>query len=184
MRSHPALMTLRILWFALLAATFIYMGIAYGVFAKKAIVPQVPIMPPIFAAVSLVVAVLSFIMPRIVYRQAAKSMNVKIADEVANNVFPDGYREAMPKQHVFADPKDAMGKAFACFMTSFILSVALSEAIALFGLVVAQLGFDMMTSLPFFIAGAVLIAIRFPQQETVVTMFESVQGAVFPPQNG
>ena len=184
MRSHPALMTVRILWFALLVSVFIYMGIAYGVFAGKAVVPQEPLMPPVFAALSLVIAVMSFVMPKFIYRQAAASVNVKIEDEVVASAFPKRYRESMPKQHVFADPRDAMSKAFACYMSPFIISVALSEAIALFGLVLAQLGFDMKTSLPFFIVGAALVAVRFPQQETVVTMFENVKGAAFPPQNG
>ncbi|HRI62858.1 MAG TPA: hypothetical protein PK156_01435 [Polyangium sp.] len=184
MKSHPALMTLRILWFALLMSTFLYMGIAYGVLAGKATVPQIPIMPPVLAALSLVLAATSFLLPRFIYPQAAKTAAVKIEEEVASNsAFPDRYREASPKQRVFADPSEAMSKAFACFMTPFILSLALSEAIALFGLVLAQLGFETILSVPFFVAGAVLIAIRFPQQATVVTMFEKVHGAVFPQQN-
>jgi hypothetical protein len=184
MRAHPALTTLRILWFALFVSTFLYMGIAYGVLAKKAPVPQVPIMPPIFGALSLAVAGMSFLLPKITYSQAAKNAHVKIDEEVTtNSAFPDRYRDAVPRQRVFAEPSEALSKAFACFMSPFILSLALSEAVALFGFVLAQLGFEMMITLPFFVAGAALIAVRFPRQETVVAMFENVQGAVFPQQN-
>lgn len=184
MRSHPALMTLRILWFALFASIFLYMGIAYGVFTGKPTASPAPIIPPTFGLVSIVLAATSFILPRHSYRPMAKAAKVKIEEEVASNsVFPDRYREALPKQRVFAEPREALDKAFAVFMTPFIVSLALSEAIALFGFVVAQLGFGMMSSLPFFVAGAVLIAIRFPRQETVMARFEKAQSASFPQQN-
>lgn len=185
MRPHPALMTMRIIWFALLMATFIYMGIAYGVLPKRAAPPPPnPIMPALFGGVSLVVAVLSFLVPRMSYQQTAKSMNAKIAEEAAPSAFSARYREAMPKRAIFADPDSAVRQAFMSFQTPFILSIALSEAIALFGFVLAQLGFEMMMSLPFFVAGAVLIGIRFPQQATILAKFEQVYGASFPAQNG
>lgn len=180
MRSHPSLFTLRILWFALLVAAFLYMGIAYGVLAKNGMVPQNPIMPPVLGGLSCVIAVISFLLPRITYQQAAKSLKVDVTEEVAPSAFPDGYRDAMPKRQVFADPEAATKTAFACFMSPFILSIALSESIALFGLVLAQLGFETVISLPFFLAGAVLIAVRFPRQATVLGMFERAKGASFP----
>lgn len=184
MPSHPALKTIRILWFALLFATFLYMGVAYSVLPKNTAAPQQPFMPFVLAGLSLSIAVISFLLPRMTYKQAAKNADVKISEEIVSSAFPNRYREAMPKRMVFADPNDAAHKAFVCFQAPFILSLALSEAIALFGLVLAQLGFEKMLSLPFFLAGAVLIAIRFPQQVTVLTMFEQAHGAKFPTQNG
>jgi len=175
---------MRILWFALLAATFIYMGIAYGGLAKAAVIPQEPMMVAIFGGVSLMMAVMSFLLPRMTYKQAARAASVKIEEEVASSAFPNRYREALPKRTVFSNPDAAMTKAFACFQAPFILSMALSEAIALFGLVVSQLGFPIMMSLPFFLVGAVLVAIRFPQQANVLSMFEQARGASFPAQNG
>lgn len=183
MRPHPALMTLRILWFALLMSTFLYMGISYGVLPKRAATPQIPIMPMVLGSLSLVLMGMSFLLPRMTYQQAAKAADVKIEEEVAPNAFPDRYREAMPKRTVFTEPDAAMGKAFACFQAPFILSLALSEAIAIFGFVLAQLGFEMMASLPFFLVGAALIAIRFPQQANILAMFEQARGAAFPAQN-
>jgi hypothetical protein len=184
MRQHPALKTTRILWFALFASTFIYMGVAYGVLPKNARAPETPSMPFVFGGISLVLGVMSFLLPRMTYQQAAKTMNAKIEDEVVPNAFPDRYRQAMPKRAVFAEPNAAVGQAYACFNTPFILSLALSEAIALFGFVLSQMGFDKMISLPFFLAGAVLVAIRFPTQANVQRMFEQACGATFPAQNG
>lgn len=184
MRPHPALNTARILWFALLMATFLYMGIAYGVLPKKVTVAPDPMMPGLFGGIAVVVAVMSFLVPRMTYQQAAKAADVKIEEEVVSNAFPKRYREAMPKRAVFAEPGEAIAKAYACFQAPFILSIALSEAIALFGLVLAQLGFDMAVSLPFFLAGAALIVNRFPQEPKVLAMFEQARGASFPTQNG
>ncbi len=184
MRPHPALMTMRILWFALLAAAFMYMGIAYGVLPKTITTPPEPMMAPVFAGLSLILAVMSFLLPRNTYKQAARAASVKIEEEVAPSAFPNRYREAMPKRAVFAEPAAAASKAFACFQAPFILSIALSEAIALFGLVLSQVGFDKTVSLPFFLAGAVLVAIRFPQQANVLALFERAHGASFPAQNG
>jgi hypothetical protein len=180
MHPHPSLMTLRIIWFALLTATFLYLGVAVGVLAKVAQVPQIPIMPFVLSGMSLVLAVMSFVLPSMIYGQAAKTGDVQIKDELVPNAYPDRYRQAMPKRQIFADPPAAMRMAFASFMTPFILSLALSEAIALFGLVLVQLGFGTTMGLPFFLAGALLIAVRFPSQSKVLRMFEQARGAVFP----
>jgi hypothetical protein len=184
MRPHPALNTVRILWFALLMAIFLHMGIAYGVLPKKVAVAPDPIMPWALGGVAVLVAVMSFLVPRMTYQQAAKAADVKIAEEVASTAFPNRYREALPKRAVFAEPDAAVAKAYACFQAPFIMSIALSEAVALFGLVLAQLGFDMAVSLPFFLTGAALILNRFPQEPKVLAMFEQARGASFPTRNG
>lgn len=184
MRSHSALMTLRLLWFALLAATFMYLGMAVGVFAKTAAKPQLPIMPYVLGGLSLMIAIISFVLPAILYARVAKMGEVGITDEAAPNAFPARYREAMPKRQIFSDPQAAMNKAFSSFMVPFILSLALSEAIALFGLVLVVLGFGVPMALPFFLLGALLIGIRFPTQAKVLGMFEKVRLAAFPTTNG
>jgi hypothetical protein len=183
MRQQPALMTLRIIWFALLASCFVYMAIAYVVLAdvKKAGSGLLnPMTPTIFAVVSVALAVASFLVPRIVYQQTTRVMNSKTEEEVASSAFPDRYREAMPKRVVFAEPETAAKTAFLCFHTPFILALAFSEAVALLGFLAAQMGYPLPSSLPFFVAGALLIAIRFPRQSTVLGMFERARGASFP----
>lgn len=182
MRSQSQILVLRILWFALLLAAFLYVGIGYGVLAKNPHPPQVPIMPMALGGLSVIVAIMSLVMPIFIYRQTVKRMDVKTTQEVAPNVFPDRYREAMPKQTVFADPEAAMKQAYASFMTPFILSLALSEAIATFGLVLVQLGFETVQSAPFFVTGILLIVLRFPRHAQVQGVFERACGAVFPAQ--
>lgn len=182
MRPHPALFTQRIIWFALLASIFMHAGIAYTILNKQKFRPEQASMPAFLAGLALIIVVVSFILPKTIYRQAAKATNVKIAEQAAPNAFPGRYREAMPKQAVFDDP-NARSYAFASHTTPFIISLALSEAVGLFGLVLTQLGFDMPTTLPFFIAGAVLITIRFPREAKILEMYEEAHGATFPAEN-
>lgn len=184
MRPHPAMLTLRILWFALLASVFLYLGIAIAVLSKVAMKPQIPFMPFVLGGLSLVIAVLSFVLPPVIYAQVAKAVEIDVKDEVVPSAFPSRYREALPKRQIFSDPQAATNKAFALFMTPFILSLALSEAIALFGLILVQMGFGVLTGLPFFFVGAVLIALRFPTEAKVRDMFEKARGAAFPTSNG
>lgn len=184
MRPQPQLLVFRILWFALLLAAFLYVAIGYGVLAKNAHPPQLPIMPMALGGLSVVVAIMSFLMPRFIYRQRVMEMDVKIVNEIAPNAFPDRYREAIPKRAIFADPERAITQAYLSFMTPFIMSLALSEAIALFGLVLLQLGFGPTLPIPFFAVGILLVAIRFPRHSQVQEAFEQARGAVFPAQNG
>jgi len=173
------LLTMRIIWFALLIACFLYMVIVYVVLTPTA-VPSTPQMPYFFGAVAACIAIVSFLMPRMVYSQVARVAKVKTKEEAASSAFPESYRDAMPKRVVFAEPHVAMGKAYVCFMNPFVMSLAFSEAVAVFGFVIAMLGFAWQASLPFFLTGAVLIAIRFPTESTVLRMFEQAQGASFP----
>jgi hypothetical protein len=184
MRQHPALYTLRIVWFALLASTFMYLGLAVAVLAKTAQKPQVDVMLFALPVVALLVTIMSFVLPPFLYRQAANAGDLEIKGEVVPNAYPDRYREAVPKRQVFADPEAAMSKAYASFMTPFILSLALSEAVAIFGLVIVMMGFGVSMGVPYFLFGATLIAVRFPSHSKVLAMFEKVRGAFFPTSQG
>jgi hypothetical protein len=180
MAAHPALRTTRILWFALLVACFMYVGLAFGGFFPRPVVAPEPIMPIAFAGVAAMLSAASFLMPRMVYAGAARAADLATQEEVAPDGYSQKYREAMPKSVVFADPNAARNKAYALFMTPFILSLALSEAIALFGLVLSVLGFEKTVCAPFFAVGAVLILIRFPSEPSILAALERARGASFP----
>ena len=184
MRPSPALMTLRIIWFALLMSAFLYIGLVFFVLPKPTRPARDAFMLVGICAMSAVVAVMSFIMPRILYRNAVKRVDTQTTEQIAPNAFPGRYREVTPKRIVFADPVAAQKQAYLCFQTPFIMSLALSEAIAICGLVLAQLGYEALYPLPFFIVGILLIAIRFPRHEQVIKAFEQAREAVFPAQNG
>jgi len=180
MAPHPALRTTRILWFALLLSVFLYAGLPFTGLLPPAKGPPLPIMSYALAAMSLALAVTSFLLPKTIYSGALRATQVETTEEVAPSAFSEQYRAATPKARVFVDPNAAKSKAYAVFFTPFILSLALSEAIALFGLVLASLGFDKVVYLPFFGVGAVLIALRFPNEASILAAFERAHGASFP----
>ncbi|MDI3288679.1 hypothetical protein [Polyangium sp. 15x6] len=180
MAQHPTLNVMRILWMAMLIATTMYVGLAFSGILKPPPEPVVPMMPFVFGLLSLVLTIVSFALPRSIHAAAARAAEVEIREEAPPDAFSGHYREAMEKRRVFADPAAAMAKAYTSYMTPFVLSIAFSEAIALFGLVLAFLGFEKILVVPFFVAGATLIAIRFPTQPKILDAFEAARGATFP----
>lgn len=165
------LRTSRVLYGALVAATVLLAAISFIV---KPDVPQ-PIQPlvEIYIAVAAVgVAVTSFVFP-------AKALATSAA-RTRMEVVPSGVTmEGLPMPPRFADPLGAARRAMAAAQTSFILSLALSEAVSLFGLVLHMLGAPRPVSLPFFVAGTVLAALRFPTLSRFVAPFERAHGASF-----
>lgn len=179
-RSIPTLAVMRIIWAALLMTCFIHAGIAFsGIFPAQHEL-SMPILPYLFGGLAVVLSVMSFVMPRAMYVGAARAATLSIREEAAPEAFAGRYRDAMEKRRVFADLASARDYAFGVFMTRLILSCALSEAIALFGLVLAMQGFGPLVSAPFFVGGAALIAARFPREEQILDAFERAQGAAFP----
>lgn len=79
------------------------------------------------------------------------------------------------------DPDDVIRRASSAFMTAFLISVSLAEAIAILGVVAAFLGFAVTLYLPFLAFGFILILVRFPRYETMVKQVETAAGARFGP---
>ncbi len=167
----------RILWGALLWSCVLYAIVAFVARPADA-VPQ-PILLPLLSVAAVVVAVLSFVIPRITYASAARSMTNKpaIVERGAMPVDAAHFRSSGTSGPVFADAPAAEAAARKLYQTTLILGIALSEAVALFGIVLAFTGFGPVVFLPFVAAGAVLIAIRFPTRDAVVSPFEKVFGA-------
>jgi hypothetical protein len=84
----------------------------------------------------------------------------------------------------FAQPVKAARHALASAQTSFILSMALSEAVSLLGLVLHMQGAPVEASTPFLAAGTLLAAIRFPTPARLLAPYERVHGATFAASTG
>lgn len=172
-----ALRTQRVLWGALLMATLMYGFLIFsGIFRPP---PQPPDQAMLFAlaGVACVVAVMSFVLPGMIYKQAVSAVKLDVIDEPAPAGFAAAFQRAGSGAKVFADPEAALRRAAALSQTRLILSVALSEAVALFGFMLAVLGFDKLVAIPFLAVGAVLVVIRFPTEEQIVKPFEAALGA-------
>jgi hypothetical protein len=135
-----------------------------------------------FIGTAVMCAVMSFIIPNKAYRQTASQAKVETVEEAAPEVFSSGYRDATPLRKVFANPTAARRTAAMCFQPSFVLSLALSEAVALFGFILGFLGFGAHIWAPFMAFGAILIMLRFPTEQKVAGLFEQTVGATFPPE--
>jgi hypothetical protein len=61
--------------------------------------------------------------------------------------------------------------------------MALSEAVSMLGLALHMLGGPLAVSAPFFAAGTLLAAIRFPTLPRLVAPYERACGAKFSPQD-
>ncbi|MCA9595508.1 MAG: hypothetical protein KC776_19470 [Myxococcales bacterium] len=169
----------RILWGAIFGSTFVFVFMMLVVHPENP-GPPPPMLPPMFALVALTTAVMSFVVPRVQYRQAVARVKLDTIEEMADagsDVLP--YRSG-PKRRVFAKPDEARRKAFLLFQTPFILSLALSESIALFGFVLGFMGFASWIAYPFFGVSWVLFALRFPTEDKVLRPFEAGTGAYFP----
>lgn len=174
----PALKIPRILWAALLVATAIFLVVVQ---VAPAPAPEpIPMLPAVLAVVALADAVASFLIPAMALRKALGAARVEVVEQAVadpNSVIP--YRDA-PKRRVFADANAATRAAVMAFQTPFILSLALSESIALFGFILGYLGHSKPVYLPFFVLSWILFLLRFPTRERVLGPLERAKGAVFP----
>jgi hypothetical protein len=166
----------RVLWGALLASTFIYLYVLYTVARDRADLEPDPALLPALGAVALGAAVASFLLPAQMHRAAAKSVKLEVK-EIPDPNASVAFRDQTPTIRVFADPDEVRKKAVALYHTPLILSLALSEAVAVFGLVLGFLGFDWMMVLPFFVTSWILFALRFPEARHALEPLEKAHDA-------
>ena len=175
----------RILWAALMMSCVIYGGlIASGMLTQGREAPIVldPTMALVFAVSALGVAVTSFLMPASILRQAlahaAPSVTIEERTDTGATTL---YRDAAPRVRSIANPAEARAIFAGRFFTAFILSVALSEAVAVFGLAGHVAGFlPMPVALVFVGAAIVLQALRFPSAARCVAVTERAWNAKWP----
>lgn len=139
--GDPLLFTPRILWFALLVSQLVYVFIltVSGAVPLPAEPPD-PMLPLMFGAAAFGVAVASFVVPAVLTRNLAGT----VAEGDAHG-----------------DPRR---KAMSMMFTPFIISLALSEAVSIFGLIVGYLGHPIAAWAPFIASGMLLTAWRFPTE--------------------
>jgi hypothetical protein len=181
----PQLNTMRIIWAALFASTFMYLGVILFVVQPPESPPD-PVMLPALALVAMAVSVASFVVPAAGYRQAVAASKIEVTEETVpdpsrpeSDVLP--YREAPTiTRKVAKKPKAALERAFMLYQTPFILSVALAEAVCLFGFMLGFLGVGLPFILPFWAMTWVLFSLRFPTLERVLGPLERAKGIVIP----
>lgn len=172
---NQALTTMRIMWASLMFSVCILLVVVFIVPPEPGALP--PLALPLFALVALSTAVLSFVIPKRSYAAAAKSVEIPVAPSQDSGGMPAGmFQGAGPARKLPAHPDEARRRATVLFQTQFILSLALSEAVALFGFMLGHLGFSLVQFVPFFAVSLALMALRFPTEERIVAMFEAATG--------
>lgn len=158
--SDGPLRTMRVLWGAIFASSVGFAGVVAFLRAQPPRGPA-PVMPPVMpvalGAVALAVAVMSFVLPARFYATAVRNLASQPPDGEFGGEFGGG-----------DVPPTVLRRLTGVFQTTFVLSVALSEAVSLFGVVLGILGAPWPIVAPFFAAGSLLILIRFPTHERIV----------------
>lgn len=150
--------SLAIIWFALLLAVGMFAVVLIFVrsspnaptdFAHSAIANTYLVGLGVFASVS---AVASLLVPRLLLKRRLAGSGGS-SDNLASG-FGGGSSSISLED-------------FVAFQTSFILGMALSESVAMFGFVLGYLGFGPRAIAPFFGVSALLMLARFPSRRRI-----------------
>lgn len=158
-----------ILWGALFTSTFIYLLILQ-VAAPAPATPPDPIVALTLAFTSVVVAVVSYLLPATILRRSLLSLDLPTDEAPMFGDVPAGTR-------IFRDPDAARARALPAMQTAMILALALRESIALFGLLVGFIGFPMRTYAGFFVVSWLLLLEAFPRKKADDAALEAAYGA-------
>lgn len=172
------LQTPRVLWFALLMSNAMYAVV--GMLAAPT--DGSTIDPTLLVALGVVAlgnGVGAFIIGMKLRRTAYLKANFEV-EEVPDPNAETMFRDSPPMIRQFAKPDTIPKRLMPLAFTPFILELALSESVAIFGLVAALLGADVLTWLPFIFTGATLIAVRFPTEARWLRALERIYDARMP----
>lgn len=167
------LVTARVLWGGIVSSVGVFFVVLHV--AEHPNEPQNPAMFPLFGIAALSAAVASFLVPPRIHAETARTAGLETR-EAPNTTIPGA---ASGTKRVFVDPDKARAAAWRLFNSPFILSLALSEAVALFGFAVGFTGFGEERALPFFAVALVLLGLRFPGANAAEKMLEKSLGATF-----
>ena len=174
------MMVPRILWGALFVTTVIYLGVLQFMarFGEIPAAPVEPLMPLAFGVVGLVVAAVSVLLPRHMYRQALQELQLEVVTQVDERGGAVLFRDAAPTIRVFKDPAAVVRSVMPRFFTPFILGMALAEAVALFGFTLAMMGLPLLHALPFWAVAWALMIVHFPAVRRILGPLESLYDVV------
>jgi hypothetical protein len=158
MQPQLSITTPRILWAALLMSQGIYVFLLVGGILRPPTEPPQPIMLTMISIVAMIVAGVSIVLPRVLHAQAARRL---------------AHQEPGLLDH---GQRVVLQRALQLGFTPLVLSLALSEAVAIFGLVLGAVGFHLAQCVPFFAAGLLLTLIRFPTEGRFLGPIEDAFG--------
>jgi hypothetical protein len=168
MKPDP-LLTARILWFAILSATILFLFIPMP--PSDPVAGASLLLPLTIAAAGCAVG--SIVAPAHLLRNGLtrlKLQTVEIEDRER------AFGSIVPKRRAFRDPDVAESAAYRVYQTATIIGLALAEAVALDGFVLKFLAAGMKNALPFFIVSWALILVLFPRRSVISRALERAYG--------
>lgn len=168
-----ALATMRIIWASISFSTVFFLVIGVTV-AKVPEEPPEMVMLFALAALSLGLVGASQLVPKQVLIAALKAQNFQVVEPP-----PEGrmFNDSPRRGRRFAAPDQVRQKLIQCSQSPFILGLALSEAIAIMGLVLMMLGFELQHALGFFAVSWVLLLSKFPRLASYERVLEATYDA-------
>lgn len=168
-----------ILFGAILASTAMM-----GVVALVAPTPPAP--PESFlylalAGVSVCVLVVSFVLPATLEKKALAGLDVAIETRSAADPSVPSSLAKHATARIFADGPGALRRAVGATQVHLILRLALRESVAIYGLVLAFLGFPYAWCVPFVVVALLAQLPAFPSAERVARALEAAKDARFAP---
>ena len=167
------IMTTRVLWAALMSSVGFFAVVI--LLLPPAPMPANSIHLVAFGVAAASVAAVSFVVPRVVHASAAKTASLAIS-EIPDPEAPAGFGGAR-RVRVFTDPIAARQQAFLLYSQYTILGCALSESVAIFGVVLNRMGHPPAVPLLFVLCGVILMALRFPSEAKALRLLEAATGA-------
>ena len=170
----------RLLWGALLMSQVLYAGLLVvpGLIGSGA-EPEGGVSIVGMIAFAIASAIGSFVVPSLVRRKNVAAQRLELR-EVPDPSAPVGFRGNAPTIREYADVAAVHAAARTAGFAPFVLSLALSEAVSLMGIVAGFLGQPPVVWGAFVAVGMTLTAIRFPTEATFFAPVEQHTGVRVP----
>lgn len=172
--STQRIRTFQILWFAIIASTLMVFAMLLAVRQPREL--ELQIAP--FIALAVTVAVLSVVLPRTLFATALRGVVFETREEPVTTL-TESYRQGVLMRRLFNKPDEAFALALAKYSTPFVLGMALSESVAMFGFVLGFLGARIEIAGALFGASLLLQLYRFPSPQALRRTVERAANAEF-----
>lgn len=171
--NDQKLMVMRTIWAALLTGTVMFLVVGYVVTSgrQEALVPE-PFLLPVLGFTALGLAAGSVLLPPVLLRQAFLALRLPTTE--APNPGPSSTRRRAKR---FVDSGSVRSRLLLAAQPSFIVGMAMAEAVALHGFVLWFLGFELPLVIPFFAVCWGLMLSKFPRLSHFERALESAYDA-------
>ena len=171
--SDPKLTVMRTIWGALLSGTVMFLVVGYVVISERHEVPAPePLLLPVLAVTAVSLALGSVLLPPFLLRQAFAALKLVTTDAPS-----PGPSTARRRGKRFVDPQSIRSRLVLVAQPSFIIGMALAEAVAVHGFVLWFVGFEFAFIIPFFVVCWGLMLSKFPRPGAFEHTLEGVYDA-------